>query len=95
MLPPFDDIGYLPPGIHACSVQELVDRFGSGSDERLVEMDELSQLMDAAREAWVRRFMVDGSFVTGKLSPNDVDIVILPGIDYPRKSTPLESSELT
>ncbi len=28
--------------------------------------------------------IINGSFVTEKVSPNDVDIVILPGADYPR-----------
>jgi hypothetical protein len=38
--------------------------------------------------------MVNGSFVTGRLAPNDVDVVILPGPDYPRQSRELESNEL-
>ena len=38
--------------------------------------------------------MVNGSFVTGKLSPNDVDVVILPGPDYPKGEIRLDSDEL-
>jgi hypothetical protein len=37
---------------------------------------------------------VNGSFVTGKLAPNDVDVVILPGPDYPRHSQELDADEL-
>jgi hypothetical protein len=37
MLPPFDQYGLLPPGIHRCTVDELVERFGTGSEERVVE----------------------------------------------------------
>ncbi len=41
MLPPFDDLGNLPPGIHPCDTDELVARFGSGSPEREIETQEL------------------------------------------------------
>jgi hypothetical protein len=94
MLPDFDDFGNLPPGIHLCSVAELVARFGSGSEERAAEISELSHFIEAARAAGVRRLLVNGSFVTGKLAPNDVDVVFLPGPDYPREGKKLDSDEL-
>jgi hypothetical protein len=94
MLPPFDDIGHLPSGIHLCTVAELVARFGNGSEERETEISELLDFIEAARVAGVRRLLVNGSFVTGKLAPNDVDVVFLPGPDYPRQSKQLESDEL-
>src|SRR5947209_20333798 len=46
MLPTFDDLGNLPPGIHRCSVAELVARFGSGSDEREAEISELWRFIE-------------------------------------------------
>ena len=94
MLPPFDDFGNLPPGIHPCSMAELVARFGSGSDERTAEISELVRFIEAAKTAGVRRLLVNGSFVTAKPSPNDVDIVFLPGTDYPYQSRPLDEDEL-
>jgi hypothetical protein len=94
MLPPFDDQGNLPVGIHPCTIEELEARFGSGSEERITEMNELFQFLEAAKRAGVRRLMVNGSFVTGKLAPNDVDVVILPGPDYPRQGPPLDKDEL-
>jgi|SRR6266403_5838069 len=94
MLPPFDDFGNLPAGIHSCTIEEMVSRFGSGSEERETEINELLHFIDAAKKAGVRRLMVNGSFVTGRLAPNDVDVVILPGPDYPRQSRELESNEL-
>ena len=94
MLPHFDDFGNLPPGIHPCSVSELVARFGSGSEERETEINELLHFIEIARAAGVRRLMVNGSFVTGKLAPNDVDVVFLPGPDYPRQVQSLDANEL-
>jgi len=93
MLPTFDDFGNLPPGMHRCGVAELVARFGSGSPERVAEIDELQHFIEAAKSAGIRRLLVNGSFVTGKLSPNDVDVVFLPGPDYPRKGRRLDSDE--
>lgn len=94
MLPPFDDFGNLPSGIHTCSLVELIARFGMGSEEREAEINELVQFIAAAKAAGVRRLLVNGSFVTGKLSPNDVDIVFLPGPDYPRQGQKLDGDEL-
>jgi hypothetical protein len=93
MLPAFDDFGNLPPGIHVCSAEEVKARFGVGSDERAAEMDELLRFILAAKTAGVRRLLVNGSFVTGKLTPNDVDVVILPGHDYPRGEEKLDADE--
>ena len=94
MLPTFDDFGNLPPGIHRCSVEELVARFGSGSEEREAEINELLHFIEAAMNAGVRRLLVNGSFVTAKLAPNDVDVVFLPGPDYPRHRQELDEDEL-
>lgn len=94
MLPPLDDQGNLPVGIHRCTTEELAARFGSGSEERATEMSELLLFIEAARKAGVRRLMVNGSFVTGKLAPNDVDVVFLPGPGYPGQGPNLDSNEL-
>jgi hypothetical protein len=94
MLPPFDDFGNLPLGMHRCTVEELIARFGSGSDERTTEMSELVHFIDMAKRAGVSRLMVNGSLVTGKLAPNDVDVVFLPGPDYPRQGSLLDNDEL-
>jgi hypothetical protein len=94
MLPPFDDFGNLPLGIHRCPIEELVSRFGSGSEERETEINELQNFISAAQKVGIRRLMVNGSFVTGKLAPNDVDVVILPDPDFPEQNRELENDEL-
>ena len=94
MRPPFDDVGNLPQGIHLCSEAELIARFGIGSDEREAEGSELALFVEAARKTGVHRLLVNGSFVTGKLSPNDVHVVILPGPNYPREGLRLDAEEL-
>jgi predicted nucleotidyltransferase len=93
MLPDFDENGCLPAGIHRCGDDELLRRFGEGSPEREVEAKELSDFILWARRAGVRRIIVNGSYVTDKLTPNDVDIVIVLGDDYPRDEMPLADDE--
>lgn len=61
MIPDFDEFGYLPPGIHAATLDEVVARFGSGSPEREVETQELQLFIEWARRAGVRRMILDGS----------------------------------
>src|SRR3989304_3046792 len=74
----------MPPGIHPCDIDELVATFGGGSPERLVETQELLDFVSWARRAGIVRVIVNGSYVTTKPAPNDVDIVALPGVEYPR-----------
>jgi hypothetical protein len=94
MLLPFDEYGYLPVGIHVSTIDQLVGRFGAGSPEREVEAAELLRFVEWARHAGVRRLLVNGSFVTAVAAPNDVDLVILPGTDYPRNQAALGAEEL-
>jgi hypothetical protein len=84
VLPAFDENGYLPPRIHRCDVGVIVERFGSGSPERAVQTQELLEFIEWARRAGIQRLLINGSYVTAKLVPNDVDIVVLPSSDYPR-----------
>jgi uncharacterized protein DUF6932 len=84
MIPPFDDRGYLPPGIHSASLDEIKVRFGSESELRRVQMESVSWLADMARRAGVVRLVINGSFTTDILEPNDVDCVLLIEAGFPR-----------
>jgi len=94
MLPAFDEFGNLPPGIHRATIEEVVQQFGAGSPERDVEARELVQFVEWARRGGVRRLIVNGSFVTAKAAPNDVDLIILPGPDYPGDQSSPTDDEL-
>ena len=84
MIPPFDNEGYLPAGIHSATLQEIRTRFGMEPELRRVQMESLSWLVELAQRAGVQRIVVNGSFVTDKLEPNDVDCVLLVGPGFPR-----------
>ncbi len=87
MIPPLDSDGYLPPGIHRATVEEIKARFGHESELRRVLMESLLWLVELARRAGVQRIVVNGSFVTDKLEPNDVDCALLVGVGFPRDET--------
>ena len=84
MIPPFDEHGYLPPGIHPATLDEVVARFGYESELRRVQMQSLRWLVDLVRRAGVLRLIINGSFVTDVLEPNDVDCVLLIGSGFPQ-----------
>ena len=85
MLPEFNEDGNLPPGIHRSTLDEVVARFGTGSADRQAGIAELCEFVPWAREAGIKRLLVDGSFVTCKESPNDVDVVILASDEQPEE----------
>jgi hypothetical protein len=84
MIPAFNVNGYLPPGVHRATIEEIGARFGSDSELRKVQMESLSWLLDLARRAGISRIVVNGSFTTDIYEPNDVDCVLLIGTGFPQ-----------
>lgn len=72
MIPPFDDSGSLPPGIHEADWNELESRF-SDSSRRVELLAGLRLALRALRDAGCRTAYVDGGFVTAKEEPEDFD----------------------
>ncbi len=76
--PAFNEDGDLPPGVHPSTLAEVLDHFGQGSVQRRAVADRLNRLYHLAASAGhLARFVVFGSFVTAKVEPNDVDVVLL------------------
>jgi hypothetical protein len=84
MIPPFQDNGYLPPGIHQATIDEVEARFGLEPEIRRVQMESISWLVELAKQARIARLILNGSFVTDIYEPNDVDCVLLLGPDESR-----------
>jgi hypothetical protein len=73
MIPDLTASGVLPPGIHdAEDWSEVVRRFGD-TPERAALIAKLRQGLDNLRDAGCPWVLLDGSFVTSKPDPNDVD----------------------
>lgn len=74
MIPPFNEDGLLPPGIHtAVSWQEFARRFGH-TPHRQDLLSGMKAALLGLRRAGCQVVYVDGSFVTAKEHPNDFDI---------------------
>ena len=72
-IPAFRPDGYLPLGLHTATEMEVAERFGQGTARRRVLMARVAEWLKLARAAYAQRFLLDGSFVTAKLEPHDVD----------------------
>ena len=72
MIPPLNAVGELPPGIHAATLDEVEAVFGKTPKRRIL-FDGLKRALQNLKGAGVRRVFIDGSFVTLKVEPNDVD----------------------
>lgn len=94
-IPNLTNHGVLEEGIHDCTLEDVENIFG-----RFNTTDCRVQLSSKLREyvEELRRFnagselIVDGSFVTSKPDPNDIDLIlVLPeGFDYARQVMPFE-----
>ncbi len=64
--------GVLPPGEWSASWSEVVEAFGT-SDWRRFLLDGCRRALLSLQAAGCRRIWIDGSFVTGKAHPGDID----------------------
>lgn len=82
-LPDLDSEGYLPPGIHAAPLAEVLERFGRGSPERERAAALLRLIVEAAGAyTTIKRVLVWGSFATAAEAPNDLDYSIVVGTSH-------------
>ena len=85
MIPKFRDDGYLPVGIHVATEAEVTFRFGSATPRRRRLTLRLRRWLELSRHTGAHRFLIDGSFVTAKPEPNDIDAVVLIANDFERQ----------
>lgn len=82
MIPHFRDDGYLPEGLHLATEAEITFRFGTSTTRRRRLALRLRRWIELSRCVAAKRLFVDGSFVTAKPDPNDVDAVVWLGDDF-------------
>ena len=80
LIPPLNSNGLLPAGVHETTLDEIRRRFGSfqGSDRR-VELFKRLELWvsELRRSGFFAAVVVDGSFVTAKQAPEDIDLIVV------------------
>jgi hypothetical protein len=94
-IPDFTSEGILPEGIHECSLGEIAERFGQfqRTDARCRLFERLETFVrEAMASGLVAAIIVDGSFVTAKDAPNDIDLILIlrAGHDFNAPLRPLE-----
>lgn len=68
---------YLPEGVFDCSFQELMNAFGMTTrrKELIEKLEKYTQMVKKAGiSGWI---IVNGSFVTSKEKPRDIDIILI------------------
>jgi hypothetical protein len=73
LLPELDSRGLLPRGVHRADWEEIVKRFGSNQRRRKL-LRGLKEALDLLKRAGCRHVYIDGSFVTARRLPNDIDV---------------------
>ena len=82
MIPDFREDGYLPEGLHLATEAEFIFRFGTSTNQRRRLALRLRRWIELSRSVAATRLFVDGSFVTAKPEPNDVDAVVWLAEDF-------------
>lgn len=85
-IPTFTSYGLLPPGIHDATLAEINTAFGASNPRREDLFGKLDQFVHTSKRfALFTALYVDGSFVTDKALPGDIDAVLeLPRAALPR-----------
>lgn len=71
--------GVLPPGIHDASLDEIKALFGQfqETDQRPRLFEKLQGLVDQIKSlGFIRHLIINGSFVTLKPDPEDIDLIL-------------------
>lgn len=74
-IPELTKEGVLPRGVHRATAAEVKRAFGGRTARRVELMLALEEALVHARKAGVLRVLINGSFVTKKKEPRDVDLV--------------------
>lgn len=79
-IPAFNAYGWLPEGMHDCTLEEAATQFGAF--QRTDRRPQLwAKFLEFIREAqaceWIEAIVVDGSFVTAASTPNDIDLIVV------------------
>lgn len=92
MIPQLDDNGKLPPGKHTATLKEVEDMFVYNSKRKEI-FEGLNKLITLLRSISCGTIYLDGSFVTSKPRPGDIDVCWQEGTgtdyDYEYKNAPI------
>ncbi len=73
MIPDFNADGNLPLGLHSCTWEEFVGRFGQTAHRQQL-LAGLRMVLDHLKTQACKRVFINGSFITTKETPKDYDM---------------------
>jgi hypothetical protein len=73
MIPNLNNNGELPSGEHQATLDEIEERYGLSSVRRKKLMQGLRDAVQNFETSGVKILWINGSFITGKNEPNDID----------------------
>ena len=68
---------YLPPGIYDCDIEEVNATFGTNDRRRHLLSNLIDYINDAKNQGISGEVIINGSFVTSKEDPEDIDIILV------------------
>jgi hypothetical protein len=81
--------------VHRATLDEVLQRFGAASGRRAACTRRLAHIYELARRTgYLQRFVIFGSYVTGRRDPNDVDVVLVMDDAFHLEDCPLEAQGL-
>ena len=92
-IPPFNQHGLLPPGIHPATLEEVVQKFGFSSKRQDLIERGLKPVVERLKALGVREVYLNGSFTTSKPSPGDIDGCVLTTVGSPLELEVIEQYE--
>lgn len=95
MLPALNADGNLPEGIHRATYDEVLAQFAATTARRQWLGEQLRTLLALAKSSdKLERVFLWGSFVTGKPSPNDLDVLLVVADDFSLDTAPVQCGVL-
>lgn len=87
-IPNFNQYGVLPEGIYICTLKDIKEKFCSidNLDVRCILFKKFESYVKELKKYNIPcELMVDGSFITNKVEPSDIDLLIAIPFDWDPK----------
>jgi len=82
MIPDFEENGNLPPGIYVVNIEEVVKRFGGSKSLVRSHLTKSLRTFYNFIKFQPCEVYINGSYTTNKLSPTDIDILVIRSPDF-------------
>ena len=89
-IPEFDERGNLPPGIYAVNFESVIKHFGGSKSLKRSQLGICLKELYSFVRYYAKEIYIDGSFITSKISPGDIDLIIVFSDDFENNQAGIE-----